>query len=95
MKKKILQPTLLFLLLILSSFTNIQKKFELHNVIGKLNKEQIEEIKKISVKDEKGFKFVKKQKSKSSFTTFVTTTSHQKISKSDEKKIQDIIDKYK
>lgn len=85
----------LFFLLTLYSFSNIQKKIELHDIIGKLNKKQIDEIKKISVKDAKGFKFIKKKKSKGSFTTFVTTTSRQKISKDDEKKIQDIIDKYK
>jgi len=94
MKKKFILINLFFLIA-LCSFTNFQKKFELHDIIVKLNKGQIEEIKKISIQDAKGFKFIKKQKSKGSFTTFITTTSHQKISKQDEKKIQDIIDKYK
>lgn len=94
MKKKNILINLFFLI-VLCSFTFIQEKFALHDIIGKLNKDQIEELKKIAVKDARGFKFIKKQKNKGSFTHFITTTLHQKITKDDEKKIQDIIDKYK
>ncbi len=93
--KKIALPLALVLVLSLYSFVNFQDKFKLHEIIGRLNEKQVEEIKKISIKDTNGFKYAQKYKNKGTFTNFVTTTSSQKITEEDEKKLQEIILKYK
>ena len=94
--KKYIIIALMFVFFV--SFSNInyqEQKFDLVEIVPKLNEKQFKELKTASVNDKKGFKFVLKELSNKKFTKFIATTSKQEITKEDEKKITEIIKKYR
>lgn len=96
MKNKIYLVFISISIFLLYSFVSDQKEFDLHKIVSKLNEKQFEELKKISIKDSKGFKFVKEHLGKDNFTSFASTKSiNNEITKEDERKILEIIKKYK
>lgn len=78
-----------------SKYNNQRSEIDLVQIIPLLNEKQFNEVKKISVKDKQGFKFVINELANKKFTKFITTTSKQKVTKEDEKKITEIIKKYR
>lgn len=59
-----------------------------------MNQREFTEISKISVANEKGFKYIKTTLQKNKFTSVSTTTDKQILNKEDEKKIKKILEKY-
>lgn len=97
MKKKVLFLSFAVALLSLVGFQKKEQKreeFILLKIITKLNDKQFKEVKKASVEDRKGFKYVIKDLKPDGFKKFISTSSDQKITKEDEEKIKAIIQKY-
>lgn len=94
MKIIYLVPVFLFCIPYIS--VSYQEKFDLHKIVSNSNAKQFKELKKISIKDHKGFKFVKEHIGKDRFTSFtITKSTKHEISEGDKRKILEIIDKYK
>lgn len=97
MRKFMLALLLSFISVFFFSFSKHSRQepvMDLVKIIPSLSVKQFNEIKKVSIKDTKGFKYVINELGKNKFSKFITTTSKQKLTKKDEKKITDIIKKY-
>lgn len=63
--------------------------------IEKLNDQQITAIKEISISDFKGVKYLKDDFSKGSFKSLSVTSTKQKVTNEDYRKVKQIIQKYR
>lgn len=59
-----------------------------------MNQDEFNEIKKISVEDERGFKYIKTTLEKNKFSSISTTTESQEITNEENEKIKAILKKY-
>jgi hypothetical protein len=59
-----------------------------------MNQVEFNEIRKISIEDEKGFKYIKHKLEKNKFSSITTTTETQIITNEEHKKIKAILKKY-
>lgn len=95
MKKYIVILLMFVCFVSFSNFSSQEQEVDLLKIVPELNEKQFNELKKASVKDKQGFKFVINELGKKNFTKFITTTSKQKVTKEDENKIRQIIKKYR
>jgi len=85
-----------FFLISSYAFVSYQEEFDLHKMVSTLKIKQFEELKKISVKNNKGFKYISEHLGKKRFTSFaITKVTKHEISEEDKRKIREIINKYK
>lgn len=81
---------------ILSCSVNLASKrlLSISNLL-KMNKQQINGIKSISIENDLGFKYVKSDIKTKVFTSVSSTTATQNISDQDEEKLREVIEKYR
>lgn len=84
---------LIAILLFGVSCTSTKNSISLMRVLS-MNQVEFNEIRKISIEEEKGFKFIKHNLEKNKFSSLTTTTENQIITNEEYKKIKAILKKY-